>query len=220
MKTYGSIFESHLQARVFSLIPLKFGLKSAVESSMDPHTGEVTRLLVDVRAGNKDAEAKLLAVLYDELRRLAASYMRRERPDHTLQPTDLVHEAYLRLVAQREQNWQNRAHFMGISAHVMRQILVDHARKHDGPKRGGQMQFLPFDEALVAGTQRPRDLVALDEALSRLEAFDRRQGQVVEMRYFGGLSEEEIGQVLGLSVRTVKRDWNVARAWLYAEMTK
>jgi RNA polymerase sigma factor (TIGR02999 family) len=175
---------------------------------------------VDVRAGDKEAEARLLAVLYDELRRLAAAYLRRERPDHTLQPTALVHEAYLRLVEQREQNWQNRAHFVGVSAHVMRQILVDHARKRDSDKRGGKVQFVPLDEALVAGMQRPQDIVALDEALSRLEAFDPRQGQVVEMRFFGGLSEEEISHVLGISVRTIKRDWNVARAWLYAEMTK
>lgn len=187
---------------------------------MDPHTGEVTRLLVDVRAGDKEAEARLLAVLYDELRRLAASYLRRERPDHTLQPTALVHEAYLRLVEQREQNWQNRAHFVGVSAHVMRQILVDHARQRNAAKRGGQAQPLPLDETQVAGTQRPEDLVALDEALSRLETFDRRQSQVVELRFFGGLTEDEISHVLGISVRTIKRDWNVARAWLYAEMTK
>jgi len=187
---------------------------------MDPHTGEVTRLLVDVRAGNKEAEARLLAVLYDELRRLAASYMRQERPGHTLQPTDLVHEAYLRLVAQPEQNWQNRAHFMGICARVMRQILVDHARRRDSLKHGGEVRFVPWDEARVAGRQQPGDFVALDEALSRLETFDRRQVQVVEMRYFGGLTEEEISHVLGLSVRTIKRDWNVARAWLHAEMKK
>jgi len=187
---------------------------------MDPHTGEVTRLLVDVRAGSKDAEARLLAVLYDELRRLAASYLRRERPDHTLQPTALVHEAYLRLVEQREQNWQNRAHFMGVSARVMRQILVDYARQRLTDKRGGRVQLLPLDETVVAGAQRPEELVALDDALSRLEAIDQRQSQIVELRFFGGLTEDEVSHVLGMSVRTIKRDWNVARAWLYAEITK
>jgi RNA polymerase sigma-70 factor (ECF subfamily) len=187
---------------------------------MDPHTGEVTRLLGDLRAGKKDAEAQLLALLYDDLRRLAASYLRRERPDHTLQPTALVHEAYLRLVDQSEQNWQNRAHFLGICAHIMRQILVDHARKRDAAKRGGRERPLVLDEAALPGAQRPEELVALDEALLRLETFDKRQSQVVELRFFGGMTEEEISHVLGISVRTIKRDWNVARAWLYAEMTK
>src|SRR6266481_1108735 len=187
---------------------------------MDPHTGEVTRLLGELRAGKKDAEAQLLALLYDDLRRLAASYLRRERPDHTLQPTALVHEAYLRLVDQPEQNWQNRAHFLGISAHIMRQILVDHARKRYAAKRGGREQPLTLDESVLPGTQRPEELIALNEALVRLEAFDKRQSQVVELRFFGGMTEEEISHVLGISVRTIKRDWNVARAWLYTEMTK
>lgn len=187
---------------------------------MEPQTGEVTRLLLDLRAGSKDAEARLLTVLYDELRRLAASYLRRERPDHTLQPTALVHEAYLRLVEQGQQNWQNRAHFLGVSAHVMRQILVDHARRRGTIKRGGLERPLPLEEDMVPGTQRPEELVALDDALSRLEAIDRRQSQVVELRFFGGLTEDEISHVLGISVRTIKRDWNVARAWLHAEMTK
>ncbi len=184
------------------------------------HTGEVTRLLGELRAGKQDAEPQLLALLYDDLRRLAASYLRRERPDHTLQPTALVHEAYLRLVDQPEQNWQNRAHFLGISAHIMRQILVDHARKRYAAKRGGREQPLTLDESVLPGTQRPEELIALNEALVRLEAFDKRQSQVVELRFFGGMTEEEISHVLGISVRTIKRDWNVARAWLYTEMTK
>jgi RNA polymerase sigma-70 factor, ECF subfamily len=188
---------------------------------MNPfHTGEVTRLLVDMQTGSKDAEARLLAVLYDELRRLASSYLRRERPDHTLQPTALVHEAYLRLVEQSQQNWQNRAHFLAVSAHVMRQILVDHARQRKAAKRGGQERPLPLDETMVPGTQRAEELVALDDALCRLETIDQRQSQVVELRFFGGLTEEEISHILGISVRTIKRDWNVARAWLHAEMTK
>jgi RNA polymerase sigma-70 factor (ECF subfamily) len=187
---------------------------------MDAHSGEVTRLLVDMRAGNKDAEARLLTVLYNELRHLAASYLRRERSDHTLQPTALVHEAYLRLVEQAEQNWQNKAHFLAMSARVMRHILVDHARQRHAAKRGGHERPLPLDEDIVLGVQQPEELVALDEALSRLETLDRRQSQIVEMHFFGGLTKEEISQMLGLSVRTVKRDWNIARAWLYAEMTK
>jgi RNA polymerase sigma factor (TIGR02999 family) len=187
---------------------------------MDPLTGEVTRLLVDLSAGKRDAEPQLLALLYDQLRRIAASYLRRERPDHTLQPTALVHEAYLRLVEQPQQSWQNRAHFLGICAHLMRQILVDHARKRDADKRGGPERPLPLDESIVSGILRPAQLVALDDALSRLETFDPRQSRVVEMRFFGGLKEDEISHVLGISVRTVKRDWNVARAWLHGEMTK
>jgi RNA polymerase sigma-70 factor (ECF subfamily) len=187
---------------------------------MDPLTGEVTRLLVDLREGKKEAESQLLTLLYDELRRLAASYMRRERPDHTLQPTALVNEAYLCMVEQRQQNWGNRAHFMSVCAHIMRQILVDHARKRDADKRGGGDPPLPLDESILSATLRPVELVALDEALSQLETFDPRQSRVVELRFFGGMTEEEISHVLGISVRTIKRDWNVARAWLYSEMTK
>ncbi|HET8887577.1 MAG TPA: sigma-70 family RNA polymerase sigma factor [Candidatus Angelobacter sp.] len=187
---------------------------------MDPISGEVTRLLVDLRTGSKDAESKLLVLLYDELRRLAAGYLRRERPDHTLQPTALINEAYLRIVDQPQQNWENRAHFLGVCAHIMRQILVDHARKRDAGKRGGRLKPLPLDESALFAAHRRPELVALDEALSRLEAFDSRQGRVVELRFFGGMSEEEISHVLGVSVRTIKRDWNVARAWLYSEMTK
>ena len=187
---------------------------------MDTVTGEVTRLLIELRAGKKEAGAQLLTLLYDELRRLAAAYLRRERRDHTLQPTALVHEAYLRMIERSQQNWENRAHFMATCAHVMRQVLVDHARKKKAAKRGGHEQPLPLDESALSAAQRPIEFVALDEALSRLEAFDPRQSRVVELRFFGGMSEEEIGHVLGLSVRTVKRDWNVARAWLYSEMSK
>ncbi|MBZ5533988.1 MAG: sigma-70 family RNA polymerase sigma factor [Acidobacteriia bacterium] len=189
---------------------------------MDPHTGEVTRLLNDLRSGKKDAEAQLFSVVYDELRRLAAGYLRRERPDHTLQPTALVHEAYLRLVEQTEQNWQNRAHFLGIGARLMRQILVDHARKHNAGKRGGGEQPVSLYDFEVAapGILSPEELIVLDDALSKLEAFDHRLSRIVELRFFGGLTEEEISHLLGISVRTVKRDWSVARAWLYAEITK
>src|SRR5215472_14694604 len=178
---------------------------------MDLQTGEITRLLGEIRAGKQEAEAQLLALLYDDLRRLAASYLRRERPDHTLQPTALVHEAYLRLVDQPEQNWQNRAHFLGVSAHIMRQILIDHARKRCAAKRGGCQQPLTLDESVVRGVQRSEELVALDDALLKLEAFDKRQSRVVELRFFAGMTEEEISHVLGVSTRTVKREWNVAR---------
>lgn len=187
---------------------------------MDARSGEITRLLGELNAGNKEAETELLTLLYDELRRIAASYLRKERPDHTLQPTALVHEAYLRLIEQKEQNWENRAHFLGIAAHLMRQILVDYARKRYAAKRGGREQPIPLDGLPVAGIQKPQELIALDEALAKLEALDQRQSRIVELRFFGGMTEEEVGHVLGLSVRTIKRDWNVARAWLYSEMTR
>lgn len=187
---------------------------------MDPLTGEVTRLLIDLRDGKEDAEAQLFTLLHDELRRIARSRLRSERRDHTLQPTALVNEVYLRVVAQSQQNWENRAHFLGICSHIMREILIDYARKRDADKRGGSEKPVPLDEAMVAAIQRPEHLLALDEALGRLEAISPRQGQVVIMRYYGGMSEEEISHVLGTSVRTIKRDWNFARAWLYTEMTK
>jgi RNA polymerase sigma factor (TIGR02999 family) len=183
-------------------------------------TGEVTRLLGDMRAGKKEAEDQLLALVYDELRRLAASYLRQERPDHTLQPTALVNEVYLRLVEQAQQNWENRAHFMVVCARIMRNILVDHARKRNAYKRGGGGRPLALDDSIVNAAKQPVDFSALDEALSRLEAFDTRQSRIVELRFFGDMTEEEISHVLGISVRTVKRDWNVARAWLHSEMKK
>ena len=187
---------------------------------MDIRAGEITRLLGEVRTGTKDAETQLLALVYDELRRIAASYLRKERPHHTLQPTALVNEAYLRLVEQKEQNWENRAHFLGMAAHLMREILVDHARKRCAAKRGGRNKPSPLEELPVAAAQRPEELVALDEALAKLEELDQRQSRIVELRFFGGMTEEEIGHLLGISVRTIKRDWKVARAWLYSEMTR
>lgn len=187
---------------------------------MDAQTGEITRLLGELRAGKPGAEAQLFALVYDELRRIAGRCLRRERPDHTLQPTALVHEAYLRLVEQPEQNWQNRAHFIGIGAHLMRQILVDHARKRAAIKRWGHAQAVTLDDVVLAQVFQLEELLNLDQALSRLELLDKRQSRIVELRFFGGLSEEEISHILGVSVRTVKRDWNVARAWLYAEINK
>jgi RNA polymerase sigma factor (TIGR02999 family) len=187
---------------------------------MDPLTGEVTRLLIDLRTGNKEAEDQLFTLLYDELRRLAASRLRHERPDHTLQPTELVNITYERLIEQSQKNWENRAHFMRVCACCMRHILVDHARRRKAGKHGGGNPPLPLDESILPAVQLPIDYLALDEALSRLEAFDPRQVRVVEMRYFVGMTEEEIGHVLEMSVRTVKRDWETARAWLRDEMRK
>jgi RNA polymerase sigma factor (TIGR02999 family) len=187
---------------------------------MDPLTGEVTRLLVDLRDGKEDAEAQLFTLLHDELRRMAASKLRKERRDHTLQPTALVNELYLRVVAQPQQNWENRSRFLRICSHIMRQILIDHARKRDADKRGGHEKPVSLDEALTAGTQRPEHLLALDEALVRFEGLYPRPGRVVIMRFYGGLTEKEICAIEKTSDRTVKRDWEFARAWLHNEMGK
>jgi RNA polymerase sigma-70 factor (ECF subfamily) len=161
-----------------------------------------------------------MPLVYNELRRVARRYLRSERPDHTLQPTALVHEAYIRLLGQREIMWQNRAHFFGVAAQLMRRILVDHARAHQAEKRGGHKQKVPLDEALEYTADKSAELVALDEALDRLAARDPRQARVVELRFFAGLTEQETAELLGISVRTVKRDWDVARAWLYKEINE
>lgn len=182
--------------------------------------GEITALLTELQAGNRSAESRLVPLVYDELRRLARGYMRGERPDHTLQPTALVHEAYLRLIGQRGIAWQSRAHFFGVAAGLMRRILVDHARAHRAEKRGGHELKITLDEALVFTEEKSTELLAVDEALNRLTERDARQGSVVELRFFGGLSDEEAAKVLGISTRTVKRDWHVARAWLYKEISK
>ena len=182
--------------------------------------GDITQLLHQLRRGNRDAEAELVPLIYDELRRLAGRYLRQERPDHTLQPTALVHEAYLRLIQQPEINWQNRSHFYAVAARLMRRILVDHARGHRARKRGGQAQRIDLEQALVFVDQHTTEMLALDEALDRLAAFDERQSRIVEMRFFAGLKEDEIADVLGISTRTVMREWNVARAWLYGEMSR
>jgi RNA polymerase sigma-70 factor, ECF subfamily len=159
-----------------------------------------------------------MPLMYDELRRLAATYMQRERTDHTLQPTALVHEAYLRLIEQRETTWKNRAHFFGVAAQLMRRILVDHARSRLRDKRGGELQKVSLDEGLVFSTDRSAELVELDGALSRLEKLDARQCRVVELRFFGGLTVDEAAEALQTSPRTVEREWNFAKAWLYLEL--
>jgi RNA polymerase sigma factor (TIGR02999 family) len=161
-----------------------------------------------------------MPLVYDELRRLADHYLRQERPDHTLQPTALVHEAYLRLVDQSRVEWQNRAHFLGVAAQLMRRILVDHARRHHALKRGGFRQKLSLDEAVDYSQTPDVDLVALDDALNALEQFDERQSRIVELRFFGGLTIEETAEALSVSPATVKVDWNMAKAWLRQEISR
>ena len=180
---------------------------------------EVTRLLIRLTDGDGDVLGELLPLVYDELRRLAAGYLRRERPGHTLQPTALVHEAYLRMVDQSQVRWQNRAHFLGVAAQMMRRILVDHARGQRAEKRGGEIQKLSLDENIDVSGERAADLVALDEALERLAEFDPQKARVVELRFFGGLSVEETAEVLGVSAPTVKRQWRMAKAWLYGQVS-
>jgi len=180
---------------------------------------QVTQLLQQWSTGRDDARDRLFPVIYGELRRLAASYMRRERADHTLQPTALVHEAFLKLVDQRSVQWQSRAHFFGIAAQAMRRILVDHARAHAADKRGAGESPVSLDEARMIGVAPNVDLIALDEALTRLAAIDPQQGRLVEARFFGGLTIEEAAELLQISPATVGREWTVAKAWLYAELT-
>ena len=179
----------------------------------------VTQLLVDWSKGDEKALEKLMPVVYDELRRLARNYLRRERPDHTLQPTALVNEAYLRLVDQRTARWQNRAHFYGVAAQLMRRILVDHARQHQAGKRGGRdQQKLSITRADRMARQSEIDLLALHEALNELAAIDPQQSRIVELKFFGGLSIEETAEVLGVGHATVERDWKMARAWLRRQL--
>jgi RNA polymerase sigma factor (TIGR02999 family) len=179
---------------------------------------EVTALLEQWSTGREDALDQLLPAIYDELRRLASSYVRRERQDHTLQATALVHEAFLKLVDQRVVRWQNRAHFFGIAAQVMRRILVDYARAHTAAKRGSGERPVSLDEALVVAATSGVDLLALNQALTRLAELDPRQGRIVELRFFGGLTIEETGEVLGIAPATIGREWTLAKAWLYAEL--
>jgi len=189
--------------------------------SMTPPRGEVTGLLAELRSGNKEALTKLIPLVYDELHRLAEHYMRNERVGHTLQPTALINEAYMRLASAEKADWQHRAHFVAVAAGTMRRVLIDHARKRKAAKRGGEQAALPLEDNLeFLSEERPEELIALDEALTRLQELDPRQSQVVELRFFGGLTVEETAEVLGISPKTVKRDWAVARAWLHGEMSK
>jgi RNA polymerase sigma factor (TIGR02999 family) len=186
-------------------------------TSSPPH--EITQLLAEWSEGNQAALDQLYPLVYNELRRLAHGYLRRERKGHTLQTTALINEAYLRLVDQKHVHWANRSHFFGISAQIMRRILIDHARRYEYAKRGGGAQRISLDEAAVVAKQRGRALLMLDEALKSLAKIDPRRSQVVELRYFGGLNNEEIAGVLKISENTVMRDWNMARAWLYQELS-
>ena len=181
---------------------------------MTPTSHEVTQLLLAWSEGDKQALDRLVPLVYDELRRLAQSYMRRERANQTLQTTALINEAYLRLIDANRVKWQNRAHFFGVASRVMRQILVTIAREHGAQKRGGGAEQVSLDEAMMIDEGRDEDLVALDEALVALAQFDARKAQVVEMRFFGGLTEEEAAAALRVSPETVRRDWRLPRSWL------
>ncbi len=178
----------------------------------------ITGTLAQLRQGNPDAEARLMSQVYDELRRLARAHMRRERLNHSLQATDLVGMAYERMAHESHPNWQNRAHFFAVASTVMRQILVDHARRRRAVKRGGENIRVTLSEAVARTEENTVDVLALNEALERLEQLDPRQARVVELHYFSGLNHEEIALVLGVSSRTVKRDWEMARSWLRIQL--
>lgn len=179
---------------------------------------EVTDLLKQWRSGDKQALDKLTPLVYNELRRLAHRYIIRERPGHTLQTTALVNEAYLRLVEQKNVEWQSRAHFFAVSAQVMRHILVDYARQHASAKRGRDFEKVALDDQAVVSRERASELVALDEAMQALHEIHPRRSQVVELRYFGGLNNKEASEVLKVSEATIERDWRFAKAWLYREL--
>ena len=186
---------------------------------MRPAPNEITQLLKDWSSGDQTALDKLMPLVYEELHQLAHQYMRREQPGHLLQTSALINEAYLRLVDQQETHWENRAHFFGIAARLIRQILVDEARKRNAAKRGGGDIQVSLMEAANASQQQAANVIALDEALQNLAVVDSRQSEIVELRFFGGLSIEETAQVLNVSPGTVMRDWTFARAWLRNEMS-
>jgi RNA polymerase sigma factor (TIGR02999 family) len=181
-------------------------------------SSQITRLLVAWGNGNQHARDELLDAVYGELRRLAHHHLRRERPGHTLQTTALVHDAYLQLVDQRHVRWQNRTHFFGIAAHLIRRILVEHARRRSAAKRGGGAIRVPLSPDMAASHPRDVAVVAMDQALDALEKVDPQQSRIVELRFFGGLTVEETADVLGISPRTVKREWRMAKAWLQREL--
>jgi RNA polymerase sigma factor (TIGR02999 family) len=179
---------------------------------------QVTQLLAELRSGDNNAADKLFELVYEELRHQASAYLRHERRDHTLQTTDLVHEAYFKLVDQKHVEWQNRAHFFGVAAQAMRRILVDYARGHQAAKRGGGLTKISLHETAILPDECPDEMIALDDALTRLSAIDERQSRIVELRFFGGRTIAETAQILSLSDATIKREWNMAKAWLYREM--
>jgi len=185
---------------------------------MNPSPEEVTSLLTKLAEGDREAAARLVPLVYDELHRIAASRLRHERPDHTLQPTALVHEAYMRLEAQRNARWQNRQQFYAVASQVMRRILVDYARARQRTRRGGKQQKVSLDDVLLISPDRTNEVLAVNESLSKLEQLDPRQGRIVELRYFGGATVEEIADVVGVSTKTVERELKVAKAWLYGDL--
>ncbi len=183
-----------------------------------PPPGDITRLLSEARNGNTASREQLISLVYDELHRIAQRYIRRERSDHTLQPTALVNEAYLRLLGGAESDWHNRAQFFGLAAHVMRHILVDYARGQRAAKRGAGAHKISLDDMMVIAQDRTEEILLLNDALNKLAEWDERQCRIVELKFLVGLTEEEIADALCISVRTVKRDWSLARAWLYGEL--
>lgn len=187
---------------------------------METSPQQVTKLLVEWSNGDQEALEQLTPLVYGELRRLAARYLRKERADPILQATALVHEAYIRLIDQRSVRWQNRAHFFGVAAQMIRRILVDHARSRNAAKRGAMAPKLSLDEAIALPDRREFDLVALDDALNSLARIDAQQSRIVELRFFTGLTVEETAEVLGISPATVKRDWVTAKAWLYRDISR
>lgn len=189
------------------------------ESEVSEGDQEITRLLLAWREGEKSALDRLMPAVYEELKRLASAYMRRQRPGHSLQTVDLVNEAYMRLIDSSRVNWQDRNHFYAISSQIMRRLLVDSARKRNSQKRGGGRAQITLEDNLEIAADAGTDLVALDEAMKLLAELNPRQSRIIELRYFGGLTEEETAEVLGVSSRTIRRDWTVARAWLYRELT-
>jgi RNA polymerase sigma-70 factor, ECF subfamily len=188
-----------------------------VEAEVEP-APDVTLLLNKLAAGDQKAASELVPLIYEELRRLAARHLAHERSDHTLQATALVHEAYVKLAAQKDAKWQNRARFFGVASQVMRRILVDYARGKQRIRRGGKQQKVPLGDVLLVAPGRTEEVLAVHESLSRLELLDARQARIVELRYFGGLKVEEIAEVVGISAKTVMRELNVAKAWLYGDL--
>jgi RNA polymerase sigma-70 factor (ECF subfamily) len=189
-------------------------------AAADYPIAQVSAVLEQLRSGDHESTAKLLPLVYNELRKLANTLLRRERSDHTLQATALVHETFLRLSGQSERVWRDRAHFIGFAAHSMRQILVDHARTSRAAKRVPAANKISLDQGVVSCQERSGELLALDDALNRLAELSERQSRIVELRFFGGLTVEEAAEVLGISEKTVKREWSLARAWLYSELRR
>ena len=179
---------------------------------------DVTQLLLEFQAGSKAAEDRLLEVVYPKLRQIAKRYLRNERLGHTLQPTALVHEAYIQLAGRTEENWQNRSHFFAVAAQLMRRILVDYARSKKAKKRDGARQRIELADGLAITDDRLEEILFIDQALTRLAEFDERRCRVVELRFFAGMTEEEVAEILRIAPRTVKRDWTIAKAWLYGQL--